>query len=494
MTVPRCALDDCVLEPGHDYECIQWSGFKYATPRNTGARTDGGRVAKIAAGIGKPGMPWQRQVWDTALERGAFGELIYEIVFVTVPRQSGKTTLYGPVQLDRCITMPAIKTFYTAQTGKDARSRFGDLVSLVQDSPLDSMLRYRYSAGDEGILFPNGSALKLFAPVVAALHGETPPLVGMDEIWELDEALGDAILEGAIIPAQVTLAGQRQIWLLSTAGDARSTFMRKWVERGRESVLKPGTNQRLAYFEAALPDGADPYDRRAIAAFHPAVGHTMSLDALMEISGQVSRATWLRAFCNVWLEASDPLFSSEEVTANTRDPDSIPNLSHVAITYEIAPDNELGGVFATWRDLDDAPVTRVLHVAPGSMWMHDYIVDLVHKHAPIVVGGDDGGATRRLTDQLRRTLGDEAITTVGARDFGTSCEGWVTMFRDRQLKLDGSRTMTLGLAHLVLKRVGDLTRFSRSESTGPIIFPIGSAVGIWLYDHREAPAETARVY
>lgn len=463
-----------------------WGGFKYATPRDPSRRTDGGRIAKIAAGLGKPGMPWQRTVWDVATERGPFGELVYEIVFVTVPRQSGKTTAYTPVQLDRVITMPGIKTFYTAQTGKDARSRFNDIVKLVQDSPLDAVAKYRYSTGDEAIIFPNGSALKIFAPVVAALHGETPPLVGMDEIWELEEALGDALVEGAIIPAQVTLAGQRQLWLFSTAGTALSRFMRKWVDRGRESVESAGEKwPRLAYFEAGLFDGDDPYDPDAIARFHPAVGYTHTVDDLLAIAGQVSRATWLRAFCNVWTEAEDPLFSAEDWAALEVAPAGIPKRSEITVTYEVGADNDCGVIMANWRDDDGAPCNRVLHAAPGTTWMHDLVVYLYREWKPAVVGADDGGPTRRITDRLRRTLGAEAIVTTGGTDYATACMAWLTYARDRELKQDGSLTLSNSIAHLVLKKYGDVTKFSRNDSTGAIAGAIAGAVGIWLHDHRE---------
>jgi phage terminase large subunit-like protein len=192
---------------------------RYATERDPAAPSDGKRIAALAKALGKPLMPWQQQVVDVATEHEPDGTYRYEMVLVTVPRQSGKTTLVGPVQLDRILMNDGVKVFYTAQTGKDARSRFNDLVKLMQASPLDAFARYRYAAGSEAITI-GGSSLHIFAPVAAALHGETPPLVTLDEIWEWDEATGDAILEGAIIPAQVTLAGRRQVWMISTAGSA----------------------------------------------------------------------------------------------------------------------------------------------------------------------------------------------------------------------------------------------------------------------------------
>lgn len=472
-----------------------WAGFTYATPRDPSRRTIGGRIAKIARALDKPGMPWQRCVWDVAGEIDSFGNLVYEIVIVTVPRQSGKTTMYGPVQIERAITTPGAKTFYTAQTGKDARSRFNDLKQLIEGSPLMNVGPiFRLSAGDEGIIWPNGARNKIFAPVEAALHGETPPLVGMDEIWELDELLGDAILEGAIIPAQVTLAGRRQVWLISTAGTAASRFLRKWVERGRESVRDRGSHPKIAYFEASLPDGEDPYDPVAIARFHPAVRRqdgtgTQELAALMELAGQVSRPTWLRAFCNIWTEAADPLIAPADWD-DLADPTIGAAWADVAVAWEVAHDNEMGAILASWRDDAGTACTRVVHAAPGTQWMEELLVE-IHGYGPAAFGADDGGPTRRLNDRLRLRLGDDAVQTLGMKDRGVADETWITAARDeKNLIHDGSRTLANGVAHIVMKRSGELTRISRADSTGPVAGPIASAVALWMYDHRAAPSWT----
>jgi hypothetical protein len=474
-----------------------WMGFTYATPRNLERRTIGRRIANIAAMMGKPGMPWQCEVWDVAGELDAFGNLVYEIVVVTVPRQSGKTTMYGPVQLERAITTPGIKTFYTAQTGKDARSRFNDLKQLLEASQLMNLSPvFRLSAGDEAIIWPNGSSNRIFAPVQAALHGETPPLVGMDEIWELDELLGDAILEGAIIPAQVTLNGRRQIWLISTAGTAASRFLRKWVDRGRKSVEHPGTDPKIAYFEASLPEGEDPFDPIAIARFHPAVRRedgsgTQDLAALMDLSRGVSRATWLRAFCNIWTETSDPLIPPADWEALADDTIGA-RWSDVAITWDAAHENEMGAVLATWRDDVGRPCTRVVHAAPGTQWMVDLLLEL-HAHGPAAFGADDGGPTRRITDEVRRRLADrgapdDAVTTLNGVERGIADDAWITAARDEhELVHDGSDTLAFGVAHIVMKRSGETTRISRTDSTGPVAGPIASSVGLYLIDHKPAP-------
>lgn len=474
-----------------------WEGFTYATPRNHDRQTHGTGIAVIAEAIHRPGMPWQREVWDVAGEVDSFGNLVYEIILVTVPRQSGKTTLFGPVQIHRALTLPSCKTFYTAQTGQAARARFNDLYNLIDGSALKSRVLRRRSAGDEALIWPTGSQNKIFAPVESALHGETPPLVGMDEIWEFDELLGDALLEGAIIPAQITLAGKRQVWLMSTAGTAESVFMKKWVERGRKNEIARAEGKavpypKLAYFEASLRPGDDPYDPAAIARFHPAVGHTQTVDDLLAIAtgggenGEgVSRATWLRAFCNVWTETSEPLIPVEAWDAMGNS--TIGALrSEIAVSWEVAPDNDMGAILASWR-VDGVPHTRILHAAPGTQWMEDLLVRIHDEWNPRAFGADDGGPTRRISDRLRLRLGAEAVETLGPKDFGVACDTWITSARDHgELVHDGSKTLRAGIAHSVLVRRGEMTRFSRAEATGPqACAVIASAAALWLWDHTE---------
>ena len=54
-------------------------------------------MAELAKATGRPFMAWQAQVADVALEVDEGGRFCYQLVLVTVPRQSGKTTLFGAV-------------------------------------------------------------------------------------------------------------------------------------------------------------------------------------------------------------------------------------------------------------------------------------------------------------------------------------------------------------------------------------------------------------
>lgn len=449
---------------------------RFITPRDPMAATEGREIARLARALGKPLMPWQRRVVNGATEKTTNGFYKYPIVLITVPRQSGKTTLVGPVQLHRIMTRPNIKAFFTAQTGKDARQRFRDLGELITGSPLAPLFKMRYAAGSEGVSLANRSSLTVFSPGPSALHGETPHLVTLDEIWKHDQVRGTELM-GAIGPAQATLEGESQIWMISTMGTANSGFMNEWVEKGRAG--HPG----LFFAEWSMADGLDPYEPQTWWTFHPALGNTITESYLSKEAKDQPLGEWMRAYCNRLTSSVDPLIADEDWAALAVDPDTVPSRRDLTISYEVAPNNESAAVMANWRDADNTPCTRVLHAAPGTAWLIPFLGWIMEDWKPAQLAADDGGETRPVTDELRRR--GYTVYTTGPGDFATACVALLTYARGNNLRHDGSRSLAHAVMHAVLQPMGDSWRFSRRYSTGPIAALIAAAIGLWAYDHRE---------
>ena len=258
-------------------------------------------------------MPWQRHVVDIATQYrlDAQGQRAYKYrtVVVTVPRQSGKTTLMTPVRVHRIMTRPGIDAFSTAQTGKAARDRILKMVEQVEMSALSPLFKPLRSNGAEGLKV-NGrrnSRCVRFSPVTGALHGETPHLVDFDEIWRYPEEFGDMLLGGAR-PAMITLGARAQVWMVSTKGTAASTFMNRYIDAG-----EAGNDPTLAYFAWQKPAHLDPEDPATWWRFHPALGNTITEDDLaaeMYAEG-VSYSERIRAYMNLMTTVTDSIIDAE---------------------------------------------------------------------------------------------------------------------------------------------------------------------------------------
>lgn len=458
--------------------------FTKPTP---GAKHDLHAVEVIAKTLGTPLMPWQRLVARVATERDPRDErrFRYSPTLLTVPRQAGKTTLMRGVLTQRAIMTPRRRAFYTAQTGKDATARWKDLVDQIAGSVLRDRVILRKAIGSQSLTFPTGSTISPFAPTSASLHGYTPHDVMCDEIFWFDEAQGNDLM-GAIGPAQITLI-DRQLWLVSTRGTPRSTFLNYWLEQGAAAVEDPTSG--LAFFDWHMRAGADPYNPESWK-FHPALGHTITVADLQDLSKQHTYGEWMRAFMNtqtVTLEALiDPALITDLQSVQT------PPVDKGALTlgYEVAADRSRAAIVAAWFDpATDLPAVKIVHAAAGDTWLAPMLDALRADLKPRAIGADDGGPTRDITDQLKSAFdwADRELNILGPRDFATACDALKARILTRSISLDAEPYMTQSFDNVVTRPMGQGYAWDRVKSRGPICELIAGTVALRLLERGPAP-------
>ncbi len=447
----------------------------HATRRDPMARTEGGRVALVGQALGTPFMPWQRYVADVAGELTEDGTAYrYPVVVVSVPRQSGKTTLMRAVGTDRAISRPGCGVFYTAQTGKDARERWDDLVEAIKASPLQGMVRVRSASGSERVIFANGSTFRCFAPVPTSLHGYTPPLVMLDEAFAHTEQTGNDLM-GAIGPAQVTLP-HRQLWIVSTAGTAASVFLREWVEAGRSGQAG------VAHFEWGLAEGLDAYDPSLWPTFHPAM-HTglVTSDAIQAQADVLSRAEFERAYCNRWTRTHSHLIPAERWDRLAATEPQEQPLRDVVFGFDVMHDRGAAALVATWRDLADNLQAKVVRSGPGTAWLPDTIRALWAAGWRDFACADDGPA-REVADLLERE--HLRFRRLNSRETADAWGFLMQHLAHGTLTHDGSDALAVAAANVATRPKADGAAPSRRHSAGDVTPLVGLTVAAWWLDHR----------
>lgn len=293
---------------------------RFATPRNLNRQTLGRRVGQVMSLIDPPRrldgvrgpMPWQQEVLDVACEIDpATGLFYYREVVVVVLRQAGKTSLSRGKVSHRCITTPRAPVLYTAQDRNMARRRLEkSFLEPLVDSPLAAYLApagqggklgWDGANGREKVKWRNGSEIFIIAAQKkTAGHGDTLPEAHLDEYF----AQVDGRLEQAIGPTMITVPGAQR-WVLSAAGDTTSVPLWAKVEAGRARV-QAELDSRTAYFEYSAPPGADRTDPDQIAAVHPAVGYTITVEDILAEQTSMDAAgpeEWDRAYFGWWPSA-----------------------------------------------------------------------------------------------------------------------------------------------------------------------------------------------
>lgn len=282
---------------------------KFATPRDESRPTRGPRQGRFAdVWLRKPGrpqpfMPWQQLVADVAgelIEDPESGLLVpaRSLVVVTLPRQAGKSHLSMSMIGERCMSRHDFRSWYTAQSGQDARDQFLKFYrENVKRTPLEKAVRTLIGNGREEMRWTNGSTLRPHPPSEEAMHGKQSDRNDIDEAWAFSELEGQNLMQ-AIGPTQLTRPGA-QTWIWSAGGTTASTWLAELVARGRAG------DPDMAYFEWGIPDDADAEDLDVVARHHPAVGHTISRESLRALRNQFGKndtAGWARAAGNRWTE------------------------------------------------------------------------------------------------------------------------------------------------------------------------------------------------
>ncbi|MFE7133401.1 hypothetical protein ACFVIM_21345 [Streptomyces sp. NPDC057638] len=371
---------------------------RYATPRDPAYRTFGGKVAKLSAGMGAPFMPWQRQVADVALEVDGRGRYRYPVVVVTVQRRAGKTTLVRAVMAHRGLTVRRAGLWVTAQQRQDAADTWTDMADAIEDSPLGPLVRRRSANGQEQLTFPTGGKLRVFnARSRRAMHGKWSDCTLVDEAFAFTDEEGTVILQG-VVPTMATRPGA-QLWIVSTAGTALSTWLRSYVLRGRAGA------DRMAYFEWGIPEDTDDLDDLELyARHHPAVGHTIDLTALADARALMKSHEFARAYGNFWV-SSDEWAIAPPLWNGSRTWERIAPGGPVAFAAEVCADRSSGAICAAGRTADGRTAIELTDERPGVGWIAPRLLELAERHRPVSVVVDPvspaGPVHRALMDHRR---------------------------------------------------------------------------------------------
>jgi phage terminase large subunit-like protein len=238
-------------------------------------------------------LPWQRRVLTTALERQG-GRPAYRDVLVSVPRQSGKSSLALSLIVERLLREPEQHVLYAAQNRLAARSKMLGWWPRLARSPLGGRFKLYRGFGAEQITADNGSTLELLSANESAGHGETTDLVVVDEAWVHQ----DSRVEQAVRPTMATRA-DAQLWAMSTAGTSKSVWWRAKLDAGR-AAAEMGVADELACFDWSAPESANPADESTWRAAMPALGRLIDVRTVRVDLANMGVREFCRAYLNQW--------------------------------------------------------------------------------------------------------------------------------------------------------------------------------------------------
>lgn len=441
-------------------------------------------------------MPWQQYVADVALEVDpGTGRLAYREVVLTVPRQSGKTTLILAVAVHRALAFGAAqKIVYSAQTRNDARKKWeDDHVAALDASPLGKRAprpyRVRKTNGNEAIIWRNGSMHGISSNTEKSGHGGTLDLAFMDEAF----AHVDNRLEQAFKPAMITRP-QPQTWVVSTAGTGESVFLWGKVENGRLRA-EEGATEKIAYFEWSAEPGADPGSIATWQSCMPALRHdanptgTQPIEAVATEYASMPLPEFRRAFLNLWdVRRADPVISADDWAACTARTSKMAD--PVALAFDVSPDRSSASISAAAPSTvhRDRLHVEVVEQAAGTGWVVPRLVELSARHRPVDIVCDAAGPAGSLLAQA--AAADLAVKVVSTRQHAQACGGFYDAVMDGELVHIGQPGLAAAVDGACRRNVGDAWLWDRRSSSVDITPLVAGTLAKWAWENVEDEVTT----
>jgi hypothetical protein len=436
-------------------------------------------------------MPWQRFVCDVALEVDDQGRFCYQLVVVTVPRQSGKSLMFGIVMDHRALIVPRGRVWFTQQSGKHAvdwliNEHWPLLAGFVPKVHL------RRAAGSEHIKWvPSGGLIRPFPPTPDGLHSKVSDLVVVDEPWAFDLVRGQQ-LDQAIVPTMATRPNA-QTWKVSTAGDASSTWWLGTVELGR-AAARTGRTTGVAYFEWSCSDTLDPVDPVSWPLYHPAFGRTIGPEAMTAALDQFGPDEFARAYGNRWVSTLERVIPLAAWRAGRDDDQVLPEPGRMALGFDVAVDRSDGAIVAAWRDPDGVAHVEVADQRPGVGWLPARLGELVDRWQPVAVVYDAAGPALDVADAATRA-GLE-LEGLKARDYAAACLGFLeALIADPPaLRYRNHPALDAAANDATRRALGDAWAWGRRQSAGSLAALTAATVAVWGWDHAPAQLGDFRIY
>jgi len=434
-------------------------------------------------------MPHQRLIADVGCEIDPVTGLpAYREVITTVPRQTGKTTLYLTWEINRCVSprwAHPQRVVFTAQSGKDARDKWLDeLFPLIRRArKLRPLVQRIYEGmGNEYILFKNGSRIRLLSSSTSTGHSKTLHQATMDEIWHD----ADFRREQGLRPAMITVE-DAQLLMCSTAGTDLSVVLERKMEAGRRAALED-SGSGIAYFEYSAPDGWDPEDEAGYFSFMPALcpdppcrcgagkwRHTVTLDAIRSERRSMEPAEFARAYGNI-PDRSRAAAHGVSMPGWGSCADAASRVvSRIAVGFSVAPDRSWSAVAVAGARADGLGHGEVVQRRPGTGWLVEYLTGLYERQDPFVLVMNPAGAAAAFEKELialrwsaKPGPGQRLLQLTGMREYAAACGELVKDIADQQFRHLGQEPLDAAVGAVRTRPLSDSWAWSWKLSAADI--------------------------
>ena len=426
-------------------------------------------VIELAELIKMPLLPWQKFVLTDMLRVDSKGMWIRKTNLLLVARQNGKTHLTRMVILAHLLKWDSKNIIIASSNRSMALDTFRQVAHVLENNEnLMALVKaIRYANGTESIEMKDGRRLDVVAATRDGSRGRTADALFLDELREWNEEAYRAAMP-------VTRARPNaHVFLTSNAGDAFSTVLNNMRERAQDYPPKS-----FGYYEYSAPQYCKVEDRNAWAMANPALGYTVTLEALEEsVATSPIENTRTELLCQ-WIDSLSspwPHGVLEETSDSTLELspgaytifafDVSPSRRNASLVAgQLMPDGRIGiGILQTWQNQVAVDDLRI--AADIKAWAD------IYKPRQVCF---DKYATQSIADRLANS--GVMVEDVSGQQFYQACGDLLNGLVTHKVVHNGQDELIQQMNNCAAKVNDSAWRIIKRKSAGDISAPIGLAM------------------
>ena len=447
-------------------------------------KSRGVEIAQLADSIGMPLLPWQEFVINDMCMVDEDNLFIRKTNLILCSRQQGKTHLARMVMLGHMFLFDSPNVLIMSSNRSMALDTFRQVAYAIEsnDGMRKQVKQIRYANGTESIELKNGHRLDVVAATRDGSRGRTASLLYIDEIREISE-------EGFRAATPTTRAKPNaQTLLTSNAGDSFSTVLNDLRERAMS--FPPKT---FGFYEYSAPQFAKITDRDAWAMANPALGYTVTEEALEEaVATQPIETTKTELLCQ-WISSTQspwPHMAVED--ASDKDLKMSPGPLTI-FAFDVAPSRRDGSL-TMGQVLEDGRIgVAVLETFHSDVSIDElFVANAIAKWAKIYYPRQiayDKYTTASIAKRLEAN-GLQLTDISGQKGYQASGDLYESL-ANKRLVHSGQDELVTHMSNCAAKESPDSWRIVRRKSAGPVDIAIGLSMIVHILTQ---PMGEAKVY
>lgn len=436
-------------------------------------------VKQLCEIIQMPLLPWQEFVLKDMLTVDKQGAWIRKTTLLNISRQNGKTHLARMVILAHLLKWDSKNVLIMSSNRSMALDTFRQIAQVLEsnDTLKGFVKQIRYANGSESIEMLNGCRLDVVAATRDGSRGRTADFLYIDELREVSE-------EGYRAAIPTTRARPNsQTLLTSNAGDAFSTVLNGMRERALESP--PAS---FGFYEYSAPQYCKITDRSAWAQANPALGYTITEEALeeavatspIENTRTEMLCQWIDSLSSPWThgsleECSDSSLEMAVGAYSVFAFDVSPSRRNASLVIgQILPDGRIGvGVAQTWESQVSVDELKIAADIKG--WADQY------RPRQICF---DKYATQSIADRLANA--GQVVQDISGAAFYQACTDLKDALDNKRMVHSGQEVWLQNMNNCAAKVNDSSWRIIKRKSAGDISAAIGTAMVVTTLNKPQA--------